>query len=181
MKMELPNREPNRIKDYDYSQEGSYFVTICTLDRKKILSRISVGTPLPGCPEKPRKDSGHPGTGVPTTQLLWHGKIADQFIRQMDAFYDYLSVDKYVIMPDHIHFLITIHGHPGTGVPTKGNSIIAWFVGTFKRFCNKEYGENLWQGRYYDHVIRNQQDYNEIWEYIENNPLKWALIREDTR
>ena len=57
-------------------------------------------------------------------------------------------------------------------------SEIARFVGTFKRFCNKEYGENIWQSRYYDHVIRNQQDYNEIWEYIENNPTKWAITKE---
>ena len=91
----------------------------------------------------------------------------------MDVFYKDLSVDKYAIMPDHVHLLITIHGHPGTGVPTKRTSVIARFVGTFKRFCNKEYGENIWQGRYYDHVIRNQQDYNEAWEYIEYNPRKW--------
>jgi hypothetical protein len=48
--METPNRKPNRIAGYDYSQSGAYFITICTQDRKKILSRISVGTPLLGCP-----------------------------------------------------------------------------------------------------------------------------------
>jgi len=97
----------------------------------------------------------------------------------MDGFYDHLSVDKYVIMPDHIHFLITVkNGQSGTPVPTgvnNTNSVIAKFVSTFKRFCNKEYGNNIWQPRYYDHVIRNQQDYNEIWEYIENNPQKWII------
>ncbi len=165
--MEMPQRKPNRIKGYDYSQTGAYFVTICTQGRKKILSKISVGTPLPGCPQKP------------CPELLWHGEIADKYIRQMDVFYEHLSVDHCVIMPDHIHLLITIHesnGHPGTGAPTR-TSAIARFVGTFKRFCNKEYGENIWQSRYYDHVIRNQQDYNEIWEYIENNPAKWAITQ----
>ena len=176
--MEMPNRKPNRIAGYDYSQSGAYFVTICTQDRKKILSRISVGTPLPGCPQEPCDENGHPGTGVPTVELLWHGEVADKYIRQMDAFYNHLSVDKYVIMPDHIHLLVTIHGgHPGTGVPTR-TSEIARFVGTFKRFCNKEYGSNIWQSRYYDHVIRNQQDYNEVWEYIENNPTKWAISKD---
>ena len=176
--MELPQRKQNRIENYDYSQQGAYFITICTQDRKKILSKISVGTPLPGCPEKTYIEDGHPRTGVPTIELLRHGEIANKFVRQMDAFYDHLSVDKYVIMPDHIHFLITIHdGHPGRGVPTR-TSVIARFVGTFKRFCNKEYGENIWQSRYYDHVIRNQQDYNEIWEYIENNPRKWAMMKD---
>ena len=126
--MEMPNRKPNRIAGYDYSQSGAYFITICTQDRKKILSRISVGTPLPGCPQEP------------CVELLWHGEVADKYIRQMDAFYEHLSVDQYIIMPDHIHLLVTIHGgHPGTGVPTR-TSEIARFVGTFKRFCNKEYG-----------------------------------------
>ena len=176
--MEMPNRKPNRIAGYDYSQSGAYFITICTQDRKKILSRISVGTPLPGCPQIPHDENGHPGTGVPTVDLLWHGEIANPYIRQMDVFYEYLSVDQYMIMPDHIHLLVTIHGgHPRTGVPTR-TSEIARFVGTFKRFCNKEYGSNIWQSRYYDHVIRNQQDYNEVWEYIENNPTKWVINKD---
>ena len=164
--MEKPQRKPNRIAGYDYSQSGAYFVTICTQDRKKILSKINVGTPLPGCPQEP------------WAKLLPYGEIADKYIRQMDAFYDHLSVDKYVIMPDHIHLLITLRdGHPRRGVPTK-TSVIAQFVGTLKRFCNKEYGSNIWQSRYYDHVVRNQQDYNEIWEYIENNPTKWAITKD---
>ena len=162
--MELPYRKPNRIGGYDYSQNGAYFITICTQDRKKILSQI-VGTPLPGCPNDPR------------VKLLMHGEIADRIIRQIDAFYDHISADRYIIMPDHIHFLLCIHdtdGHPRTGVPTR-TSTVARFVGTFKRFCNKEYGENIWQSRYYDHVIRNQQDYDEIWKYIDNNPRKWVI------
>ena len=164
--MEKPQRKPNRIAGYDYSQSGAYFVTICTQDRKKILSKINVGTPLPGCPQEP------------WAKLLPYGEIADKYIRQMDAFYDHLSVDKYVIMPDHIHLLITLRdGHPRRGVPTK-TSVIAQFVGTLKRFCNKEYGSNIWQSRYYDHVVRNQQDYNEIWEYIENNPTTWAITKD---
>ena len=164
--MEMPQRKPNRIEGYDYSQNGAYFVTVCTQDRKKILSKISVGTPVPGCPQ------------IPQVELLRHGEIADKIVRQLNDFYDHISVDKYTVMPDHIHLLITIRGgHPGTGVPTR-TSEIARFVGTFKRFCNKEYGENIWQSRYYDHVIRNQQDYNEVWEYIENNPTKWAIAKD---
>ena len=167
--MELPQRKSNRISGYDYNQNGAYFITICTECRKPILSKISVGTPVPGCPIEP------------CLTLLPYGRIADNVIQQMNTFYEHLSVDKYVIMPDHIHFMITIsdpHGHPGRGVPTKSRvrtSLVAQFVGTFKRFCNREYGENIWQGRYYDHVIRNQRDYDEIWQYIENNPRKWLI------
>ena len=158
----MPKRKHPRLSDYDYSTPGAYFITICTQDRMRILSKISVGTPVPGCPQEP---------GV---ELLPHGKVADKYIRHMHTFYEYMSVDQYVIMPDHIHLLVRISGHPGRGVPTK-TSAVAQFVGTFKRYCNKEYGKNIWQSRYYDHVIRNQQDYNEIAEYIANNPKKWAM------
>ena len=112
--MEKPNRKPNRIADYDYSQSGAYFVTICTQDRKKILSKISVGTPLPGCPQIPHDENGHPGTGVPTVELLWHGEIANQYIRQMDTFYEYLSATS----PCHNNSTHGSCGHPGRGVPT---------------------------------------------------------------
>ena len=107
-------------------------------------------------------------------ELLWHGEVADKYIRQMDAFYEHLSVDQYIIMPDHIHLLVTIHGgHPRTGVPTR-TSEIARFVGTFKRFCNKAYGENIWQRSFHDHIIRDDNDYQKIWSYIEYNHLKWS-------
>ena len=169
--MEQHNRKQNRLPEYDYSQEGAYFITICTRERKRILSQISVGTGVLDCPQ---------------IQLLRHGEIAEKYIRQMDDFYGHLSVDKYAIMPDHIHLLITVRkGQSGTPVPTRNgridnrNSTISKFVSTFKRFCNKEYGEDIWQGRYYDHVIRNQQDYNEIWQYIENNPKKWSMGGKD--
>ena len=169
--MDHPIRKNNRITGFNYSQNGSYFVTVCTSSRQRILSKISVGTPLPRCPEA--ANTGHLGTGVPTVELLSHGVVAEKYIKQMDAFYQDLSVDQYVIMPDHIHLLITIHN--GQDNPGIRSSMIARFVATFKRFCNKEYGENIWQPRYYDHVIRNQQDYDETWEYIRNNPHKWAL------
>ena len=104
--MELPKRNPNRIRGFDYSQNGAYFVTICTQNRQRILSKI-VGTPVHGCPQ------------APCPELLSYGKIADKYIRQMDAFYDHLSVDKYVIMPDHIHVMIRLdNGSMWASTPT---------------------------------------------------------------
>ena len=164
--MNLPKRQPNRLKNYNYNQNGAYFVTICTRDRKKILSEIAVGTPVPGCPQ------------AVLPQLLWYGQIAEKYIHEINAHYDHLSIDKSVIMPDHIHFLISLNGCDETGIVSADidrTSVIARFVGTFKRFCNKEYKENIWQDRYYDHVIRNQQDYDETWKYIEYNPRKWLM------
>ena len=85
-------------------------------------------------------------------------------------------------MPDHIHLIVTVNsGQSGTPAPTRDinkNSEISKFVSTLKRFCNKEYGENIWQRSYYDHIIRDQNDYNEVWEYIENNPKKWILTHK---
>ena len=163
--MELPQRKPNRIADCDYSQNGVYFITICTQDRKKILSKISVGTGVLDCPQ---------------IQLLTYGEIADKYIRQLNDFYDHISVDQYAIMPDHIHILLSVqNGQSGTPVPTgkdkidNKNSTLSKLVSTFKRFCNKEYGENIWQARAYDHIIRNRQDYEEHWRYIGENPLRW--------
>ena len=156
--MDLQSRKGTRLKEYNYSENGAYFITICTHNRKQILSDIIVGTGVLDCPK---------------IKLLKYGEIADKYIKQLNDFYDNIAVDKYVIMPDHIHFILIFqNGQSGTHVPTNvnlkidnKNSVIAKFVSTFKRFCNKEYGENIWQSRYYDHVIRNQTDYNEIWQY----------------
>lgn len=151
-------RKNNRLGKYDYSQNGAYFITICVKDRKEILSEI-VGAGVLDCP---------------MLKLLYHGEIADKYIRQLNDFYDNISIPKYVIMPDHIHLIITVdNGQSETPAPTRdtnNNSVIAKFVSTFKRFCDREYGENIWQRSYYDHIIRNKDDYNKIWEYIENNP-----------
>ena len=122
---QLPKRKNIRLREYDYSTPGAYFVTICTQNRKHLLSKIHTV-----------------GAGVldrPLVELLFHGVVADRYIRQMDAHYDDLSVDAYVIMPNHIHLLIRIHddGRSGTPAPTKGNAVLARFVSTFKRFLQQ--------------------------------------------
>lgn len=153
------------MESFNYNR-GAYFITICVKDRKKILSEI-VGAGVLDCPK---------------IQLLKHGEIAYKYIKQLNDFYNDISVDNYVIMPDHIHLIISVkNGQAGTPARTginSRNSDVAKFVSTFKRFCNKEYGNNIWQRSYYDHIIRNQQDYNEIWEYIENNPRKWLITKQ---
>ena len=164
--MDLPKRKNMRLREYNYSEIGSYFVTVCTKDRKPLLCNI-VGT---GVPDRPK------------IKLSEYGIIADKYINQLNNFYKDISIDKYVIMPDHIHLLLSIsNGQSRTPVPTNeninnANSYVSKFVNTYKRFCNKEYGGNIWQRSYYDHIIRSETDYNEIWEYIENNPKKWHLM-----
>ena len=159
--MEFPNRKTIRLPDYDYSTPGYYFITICTKNKKQYLSKIDVGTGLPDGPEN---------------TLTEYGKFADNQIQVMDAFYDNISVDKYCIMPNHIHILLQILqpecGPSGRPVPT--NSVVSKFVGTFKRFCNRHYGENIWQSRSFDHIIRGKEDYLNVWSYIDNNAAKWT-------
>ena len=163
---EQARRKLNRLGCFDYSESGAYFITICTQDRKKILSKITVTEGL-----------------QVSCELLRHGIVADKWIRSMNGFYEHISVDNYVIMPDHIHLLIVLHGQAGMPAPPKEerrNAEISKFVGSFKRFTGREYGEAIWQRSYYDHVIRNQEDYNEVWNYIADNPRKWAVQKSGT-
>ncbi len=165
---ELKKRKVPRLQGFDYNNVGAYFITICTQNRQCILSRV-VGTGVLDCPK---------------IELTPYGKIADKYIKQLNDFYDYLSVESYVIMPNHIHLLLFVkekrtticNGQSGTPVPTnigRANSTFSQFISTFKRFCNKECGHNIWQTRANDHIIRNRDDYKEHLRYIYENPMRW--------
>ncbi|MBQ6703027.1 MAG: transposase [Clostridia bacterium] len=115
-------------------------------------------------------------------KLLPYGEIAEKYIKQLNKFYENISVEKYVIMPDHIHILIVVKkekdtiqkgGASRTSPPTRQHSSVSKNVSTFKRFCNKEYGENIWQESFFDHIIRSNEDYEEHLKYIHENPIKW--------
>jgi REP element-mobilizing transposase RayT len=183
--MEYKARKSTRLETFDYNSVGAYFITICTQNKEHLLSQIIL------------KDS-FVGTGVPDgpqtskeifVELTEYGKIADKYINQLNDFYENISVDDYIIMPNHIHLLINIHdnGPSGTPVPTKlvcvensiQNSIISQFISTFKRFSNKEYGKNIWQMRSFDHIIRDNKDYEFHIRYIRENPLKWYFNGEN--
>ena len=157
--MNLPKRKSTRLKGYDYSANGAYFITICTHNRKCILSEI-VGDGV---------------LDVPQNVLTKCGEISDKYINQLNEFYDYISVEKYIIMPNHIHFILSVDNeNDGTSrTPSPTSSVVSSFISTFKRFCNKEYGENIWQRSFHDHIIRSETDYKEIWEYIDTNVMKW--------
>ena len=174
---ELKKRKTTRLKGADYNQNQAVFLTICTKERRCILSRI-----LNSDNSFASQNPNIVGTGVldgPCIKLTKYGEIADRYIRQLDDFYQDLSVENYVIMPNHIHILLWVkgdtNGPSGTPVPTTTvqNSVPSRFVSTFKRFCNKEYGENIWQYRSYDHIIRCREDYEEHVKYICENPLCW--------
>ena len=157
--MDFPKRKRNRLRDYDYSSNGAYFVTICTEHRKNILCDIvGDGFPVPKGP----------------------GQIAAKWIRMISERFPRVQVCNYVVMPNHIHLLLMIDSAGGTGdpSPTLGN-IVGWYKYQVTKEVNAAVGasgERIFQRSYHDHIIRGERDYLKIWEYIDTNPMRW---RED--
>ena len=149
----METRKHNRLKDYDYSQNGYYFITICTAEKSKILGDISVGA---NCVS-------------PKTVYSEIGKLVDENISVLNDIYETVRVDKYVIMPNHIHLIVAIQNGRTQFAPT-----VSRIIKQFKGKITKQVGFCIWQKSFYDHVIRDEKDYLRIWEYIENNPDKWA-------
>ena len=176
---ENKNRKTTRMKGADYNATGVFFLTICTKERRCILSKVTnTNGELTATDKQTSPD--FVGTGVPDgpkIKLTKYGKIADKYINQLNGFYNDLSVESYVIMPNHVHILLFVRdyafGPSRTPVPTIQNTTVSRFVSTFKRFCNKDIGENIWQYRSYDHIIRNKQDYEKHLKYIYENPIRW--------
>ena len=154
--MELPTRKQNRLKEYDYSTPNAYFITICT-EKRKNLFWMDVGVII----DRPKN--------VPLTNL---GIFAQRSIENIPKYYPAISVDHYVIMPNHIHLLLQIN------TDVNGRSMIAPTISTVVRLMkgtvSKQAGFAVWQKGFYDHVIRNDNDYLDIWNYIEGNPSKWT-------
>ncbi len=148
--MELQTRKPNRLDNYDYSQNGAYFITICTKDRKPILSQIIVGEDII----------------LPSLELSEYGRIVDKSINEIPMHYDGVFVDKYIIMPNHIHLIIRIDNN---GRMISAPTIIAGM----KRYVSKQIGQSIWQKSFYDHIIRDEYDYQCIGQYIDENLIRW--------
>ena len=157
--MNLPKRKSTRLKGYDYSKNGAYFITVCVKERKKLLGKIV------GCGD----------FDTPQIMLSRYGQILDKYLMLMNQKYPHIKIDKSVIMPNHFHLILNIteykNGASGTAAPY--NNEISKFISLLKRFCNREYGDNIWQRSFHDHIIRDEKDYLKIWKYIDENPLKW--------
>ena len=149
----METRKQNRLKEYDYSQNGYYFITVCTAEKRKILCDISVGA---NCVR-------------PNITLSKIGKLVDENIGKLNSIYETVCVDKYVVMPNHIHLIVVIQNGRTQFAPT-----LSRIVKQFKGKITKQVGFCIWQKSFYDHVIRDEKDYLRIWEYIENNPAKWT-------
>ena len=158
--MDLSKRKRIRLQSYDYSAPGAYFVTICTADRRCILSDIAVGAAISRPPE---------------VRLTRYGEIVDLAIRTISSVYPNVSVDHSVIMPNHIHLILRLH-HVEDGRMISAPTV-STVVGQMKRWASKQAATALWQKSYHEHVIRGEDDYRQIWDYIERNPARWVEDR----
>ena len=154
--MELPKRKPNRLTEYDYSTPNAYFITVCTQNRKNLF-----WTDVEAVIVRPEN--------IPLTNL---GMMVKQVIYDITRHYPAITVDHAVVMPNHIHLLLQINtdvdGRP-LAAPT-----ISTVINQTKGIISKKAGFSVWQKGFYDHVIRGEQDYSDILNYIEENPGKWT-------
>ncbi len=161
-----------RLKDWDYSADGAYFITICTKDRKHDFGKI----------KKERMF------------LSPIGKIAENFWKEIENIHKHVILDEFVVMPNHIHGIIFIQNESvetrhwrvstqtqfGKLPPKSISSIINHFKGGTKKWANKnEYENFMWQKNFYDHIVRNEEELNRIRQYIIDNPMNWENDRNN--
>ena len=153
------NRQSIRLKNYDYSKSGYYYITMCTENRTCIFGNIFNGKMV----------------------LNDVGKIVNDVLLTIPKRFDNVGLDEFVIMPNHIHGIVIIVG-AGVSRPILGQIIGHFKYQSTKHINNLSGSENptptieikkIFQRNYYEHIIRNEIELNKIREYIKNNPLFW--------
>jgi REP element-mobilizing transposase RayT len=166
------HRKNIRLEDYDTTSPGYYFVTIVSYKRKNIFGEIIDGE----------------------MNLNQAGKIVEQTWRDISKHFPNTSCEIFIVMPNHIHGIINIIDDEIVGArhasPLRRNGVkpksIGAIIGSFKSAVTKQLHQTktinqgkIWQRNYYEHIIRDEQDYQKIYEYIVNNPLNWLLDEEN--
>ena len=159
----LKERKPNRLRDYDYSQPGYYFITICTHHNKVLFGEVIKNK----------------------MNLNNYGKIVSLNWLKIPEIYNNVDLDEFVIMPNHMHGIIIINAVGTTNfvVPTddRKKMLLSNIIQQFKRKCTIDirskfnYNQNIWQRSYYDRIIRNQKELYQIRKYMFFNPLRWEI------
>ena len=166
MESRFPDRKALRMSHYDYNTPGAYFLTFCTHNRKNFLSHI-VGA----IHESPKP------------HLTTSGKIVESVIQNIPP-HLHVTIDRYVIMPNHVHLIAVITEEDVLRElresPLRSRSILSKLIGYIKMNASRAIRQHLgdaavWQRGYHDHVIRNQEDYVALAEYIQTNPIRWTL------
>ena len=184
---QYPRRRKNRLSCVRYSENGAYFITICAAAQAwlfwdKQAARLSdtdippVGAALRRPPDTDASPVGPPPRRPPEC-LNRNGLAILHEIDKMDAIYqNIITVDNYVIMPNHIHLLLSIHPENVGGRRNAAPTIPA-VINQLKGCVTKAIGFPCWQKSFYDHIVRSEDEYRRIWEYIDNNPYKWQEDR----
>ncbi len=162
------SRKTLRLQNFDYSSNGMYFVTICTYGKESYFGKIVDGN----------------------MQLSPLGKIAEEEIHITNSkrAYQYIEIQKFVVMPNHIHMIIQIfkpdlyHEYQKEAFSRPTSESLSAVLRSYKSAVTKRIHETytdmnspykVWQPRYFDNVIRNEKAYLKIWEYIDTNPSRW--------
>ena len=170
MHNKLPMRKRTRLKEYDYSQAGSYFVTLCIEDGSNLLGNVVVGS---GFHARPHVELSTLGISVQKTIEYIHSNDKK------------VEIPSYVIMPNHVHMLINLNnanaivstvGHGSPTLQSVVGRIKSYTTKQWNEMCNTKY-KTFWQDSFHDHIIREESDYLLHWQYFENNPSKWAEDR----
>ena len=147
--MAFYSRKNNRLPGYDYSSENYYFITICTYNKSCIFG-------------KPNK-------------LNEFGNIAESCILEIPKNYQSVKIDNYVVMPNHIHLILVLeYAKSDKKLPGISKIIGQYKMSVTKQIHKMGYDETVWQRSFHDHIIRNQQSYEKIWNYVEYNDQKWT-------
>ena len=173
---DIHHRRSIRLKGYDYSQTGAFFVSICTHNRQCLFGEIMDG------------------------KMVWNdaGQMVLAVWDEMPGNYPGVETDEFVIMPNHIHGIVGLVGAGPRACPDNGQPqgvaptlSLPDVVHRFKTMTTKRYTDGvkqsgwppypgkLWQRNYYEHIIRNENELNRIREYIISNPMKWESDREN--
>ena len=153
------HRKPTHIKDYDYSETNAFFITICSKARQELFSRISVGE----------------GLAPHLIELSDYGNIAKVELENIIERFPMVTIEKYVIMPNHIHILLLFEKAGGASPSPTIHDVVCAYKSLVTRSCkNLGAKTTVWQRGYYEHIVRSYSDFLLIRSYIDDNPAKWA-------
>ncbi|MDR2606559.1 MAG: transposase [Oscillospiraceae bacterium] len=149
---DFPQRKRIRLYGYDYSGRGYYFITICTKNRNEILSTI-------------------PAVGANCVRpiLTEIGRVVEKEIAVLSAVYADVEIENFVIMPNHIHMILAISPDGRTQFAPTVSRIIKQFKGSI----TKRISFPIWQTSFHDRIIRNENEYKNIYKYIDENSVLW--------
>jgi REP element-mobilizing transposase RayT len=140
-----------RLEGFDYATAGAYFVTVCTRDRRCVLGHVADGRFVSSAT----------------------GRLVREALEGIGAYYDGVELDSFVVMPNHVHFILLLDW------TTLRVPAIPAVVGAFKARASRRVGVSLWQRSYHDRVVRDERELTALREYIQQNPTRWALDREN--